>query len=128
MGSGEDFAVGSASLGKRMGPGAADGGRAPLRILYASGLSENDSSMYRLWALERLGHTVIPLNAFEYLPKNKLVEKIVYRLAAGPWVERLNRDLLKLAEREQPDLVWTDKLLGMQPRTAEEAIRDGGFT
>ena len=100
-------------------PGAVDDARPALRILYASGLSENDSSLYRLWALERLGHTVIPLNAFEYQPKNAVVEKIAYRLAAGPWVERLNRDLLRLAERERPDLVWTDKLLSMQPRTLE---------
>ena len=100
-------------------PGGTGEGRPALRILYASGLSENDSSLYRLWALERLGHTVIPLNAFEYQPTNKLVEKVVYRLAAGPWVDRLNRDLLELAEREQPDLVWTDKLLGMQPKTLQ---------
>ncbi len=26
----------------------------------------NDSSLYRLWALERLGHQVIPFNAYEY--------------------------------------------------------------
>ena len=42
------------------------------------------SSLYRLWALERLGHRVVPLNAFEYQPKNPLVEKITFRLAAGP--------------------------------------------
>ena len=101
-------------------PGAVSAERPALKILYASGLSENDSSMYRLWALERLGHTVVPLNAFEYLPENKTVEKIVFRLAAGPWVNRLNRDLLKLAERERPDLVWTDKLLGMQPSTLKK--------
>src|SRR5579875_1600531 len=66
-------------------PGAVEQGRPPLRILYASGLTSNDSSMYRLWALERLGHTVLPLNAFDYRPANKLMEKVVYRLAAGPW-------------------------------------------
>ena len=50
------------------------------------------------------------------MPGNALLGKITFRLAAGPSVERLNRDLLRLAEREQPDLVWTDKLLGMQPK------------
>ncbi len=92
-------------------------GAEPLKILYATGLSPNDSSLYRLWALERLGHTVVPLNAFAYEPKNDLVRKVTFRLAAGPSVNRLNRDLLHLAEVEQPDVVWTDKLLGMQPRT-----------
>src|ERR1700692_241309 len=88
-----------------------------LKILYAAGLSPNDSSLYRLWALERLGHRVLALNAYEYAPSNPLVAKITFRLAAGATVNRLNRDLLRMAEREKPDLVWTDKLLGMQPRT-----------
>src|ERR1700678_4838949 len=91
----------------------------PLKILYASGLSPNDSSLYRLWALERLGHHVVPLNAYEYQSANALVQKVVYRLAAGPSIQRLNRDLLRMAEQEKPDLVWTDKLLGMQPKTLD---------
>jgi len=47
------------------------------------------------------------------------VRKITMRLAAGPSVNRLNDDLLALAERERPDLVWTDKLLEMKPRTLD---------
>ena len=100
-------------------PGGASENAGRLKILYASGLSPNDSSLYRLWALERLGHQVVPLNAFEYLPGNELLAKITFRLAAGPPINRLNRDLLHMAEREKPDLVWTDKLLGMQPKTLE---------
>jgi spore maturation protein CgeB len=98
---------------------AQSGDAGPLKIVYAAGMSLNDSSLYRLWALERLGHRVVALNAFDYRLKNVLLEKIVHRLAAGPTVRRLNRDLLRLAEREKPDLVWTDKLLGMQPKTLD---------
>jgi hypothetical protein len=90
-----------------------------LRILYAAGLSPNDSSLYRMWALQRLGACVVPLNANEYAPGHSLMGKIGFRLAAGPWVDRLNRDLLSLAEREKPDVVWTDKLLGMKPETLQ---------
>jgi hypothetical protein len=92
----------------------------PLKILYATGLSPNDSSLYRLWALERLGHRVVPLNAYEYVPRNKLMVQITGRLAVGPAVSRLNRDLLSMAERERPDVVWADKLLGMQPKTLDK--------
>jgi hypothetical protein len=88
-----------------------------MKILYASGLSPNDSSLYRLWALERLGHKVIPLNSYEYLDRNPLLRKIVHHLTIGPNVDRLNRDLLRLAETEKPDLLWADKLLWMRPRT-----------
>ena len=98
---------------------AQSGDAGPRKIVYAAGMSLNDSSLYRLWALERLGHRVVALNAFDYRLKNVLLEKIVHRLAAGPTVRRLNRDLLRLAEREKPDLVWTDKLLGMQPKTLD---------
>jgi spore maturation protein CgeB len=90
-----------------------------MKILYASGLSPNDSSLYRLWALERLGHQVIPFNAYAYQSDNAVVRKIAHRLAAGPGVDRLNRDLVQIAERERPDLVWTDKLLWMRPKTLD---------
>ena len=90
-----------------------------MKILYATGLSPNDSSLYRLWALERLGHQVIPFNAYQYDSPNPLIRKIVFRLSAGPAVNRLNRDLLTIAEREKPDLLWTDKLLWMRPRTLD---------
>jgi hypothetical protein len=100
-------------------PSVASTGSAPLRILYAAGLSPSDSSLYRMWALQRLGARVVPLNAHEYAPGNSVLRKISFRLAAGPWVDRLNRDLLSLAEQETPDLVWTDKLLGMNPETLQ---------
>jgi hypothetical protein len=97
----------------------ADRAKAPLKILYAGALSENDSALYRLWALERLGHRVVRLNAYGYEPASALVRKIAFRLAAGPWLERMNRDLLSMAEYERPDVVWADKLLGMKPQTLD---------
>ncbi|HSY68573.1 MAG TPA: glycosyltransferase [Edaphobacter sp.] len=97
-----------------------------MKILYATALSLNDSSLYRLWALERLGHQVIPLNAFDYDPANPIVYKISYRLAAGPSVTRLNRELLRIAEAEKPDILWTDKLLSMRPSTLDR-MREMGI-
>jgi hypothetical protein len=95
----------------------------PLKILYASGLSPNDSSLYRLWALERQGHTVIPINAYEYEPSSALLKKIVHRAQVGPGVSRLNHDILAGAERERPDIFWADKLLSLQPQTLEKLRR-----
>jgi spore maturation protein CgeB len=90
-----------------------------MKILYAAGLSPNDSSLYRLWALERLGHQVIPFNSYGYVSRNPLVRKIAHRLVAGAGVDRLNRDLVQIAERERPDLLWADKLLWMRPKTLD---------
>jgi hypothetical protein len=90
-----------------------------MKILYAAGLSPNDSSFYRLWALERLGHQVVPVNTYDYRYRNPLARKVFFRLAAGPEVTRLNRDLLRVAAAEKPDLLWTDKLLSMRPETLD---------
>jgi len=88
-----------------------------MRILYATELSPNSSSLYRTWALERLGHSVIPLNTLNYLSSNAILRKVLHRLSAGPGVDRLNRDLLRLAETEKPDILWADKVLWMKPST-----------
>jgi spore maturation protein CgeB len=90
-----------------------------MKILYAAGLSPNESSLYRLWALERLGHEVVSFNAHNYNASNPLIQKIVFRLSAGPAVNRLNNDILILAEQEKPDILWADKLLWIRPRTLD---------
>ena len=91
-----------------------------MKILYAAQLSPNDSAQYRAWALERLGHTVVPLNCLEYAPESALMRKVVHRAQVGPWVVRLNRDVLAMAERERVDVFWADKLLGLWPSTLEK--------
>src|SRR5690349_3192993 len=90
-----------------------------MKILYAGSLSPNDSALYRLWALERLGHQVIPVNSIPYSPSNPKLRAIVFRLAMGPHVDRLNRDIIDIAERERPDVLWADKLLWMKPKTVD---------
>lgn len=90
-----------------------------MRILYAGTLSPNDSALYRLWALERLGHTIVPLNAYGYEPRNPLMRKVSFRLVMGPEVNRLNRDLLQQAERDRPDVLWADKVLAVWPKTLD---------
>ena len=88
-----------------------------MKILYAAQLSPNDSALYRMWALERLGHTVAPLNSYDYQPQSELLRKVVHRTQMGVWVRRLNRDVLAAAERERPEVFWADKLLGLRPET-----------
>ena len=91
-----------------------------MKILYAAGLSPNDSSQYRAWALERLGHTLTTVNAYSYEPGSALLRKVVHRAQMGPWVDRLNRDILAMAERERPQIFWADKLLGLRPDTLDK--------
>jgi hypothetical protein len=98
-----------------------------VKILYAGQLSPNDSALYRMWALERLGHTVVPINSYGYEAKSPLVRKVVHRAQMGPGVWRLNRDVLQAAEGERPEVFWADKLLGLWPETLER-LRGMGIT
>ena len=91
-----------------------------MKILYAGEQASGTSSLYRRQALERMGHTVVTLDPLEYLMKNALLQKVVFRLAAGPEVQRLNGDVLRLAKSERPDIFWADKVLQLQPGTLEK--------
>ncbi|HMF54476.1 MAG TPA: glycosyltransferase [Edaphobacter sp.] len=88
-----------------------------MKILYVASLTPNDSAMYRLWALERLGHQIVPLSTIPYRPSSAIMNRVAFRLAMGPHINRFNRDVIERAEREKPDLLWTDKSLWMWPRT-----------
>jgi len=90
-----------------------------MKILYTSQLSPNDTSQYRAWALERLGHSVTSLNLEDYVSSNRLIRAAVHRLVVGPGVQRLNRDLIQLAESVRPDIFWADKALWVEPETLD---------
>ena len=96
-----------------------------MKILYAGSLTPNDSTLYRQWALERLGQTIVPFDINRYELGNPLLRKIAFRLAAGPHLERLNHDLIATALRERVDLLWADKVLGLQPSTVRMLRRAG---
>jgi len=88
-----------------------------MKILYAGAQAGGISSLYRRQALERLGHTVVTLDPNDYLFENQLLQKLAFRVSVGPQVQRLNRDLMRLAGAEKPDIFWADKVLLLQPRT-----------
>ena len=90
-----------------------------VKILYAAPISPNDCGVYRRLGLVRAGHTVVAFNIYDYGLRQSLLRKIEYRLAAGPEVTRMNRDLLALAAAEKPDLLWCDKVLWITPRTLD---------
>lgn len=96
-----------------------------MKILYAASLTPNDSALYRQWALERLGHTVVPFDINSYELSNPLLRKIAFRLVTGPHIHRLNRDLLAAARDIAVDVLWSDKVLGVQPSMLQALRRSG---
>ncbi|MGI4853745.1 MAG: CgeB family protein [Janthinobacterium lividum] len=88
-----------------------------MKILYVSQLEDYDSAWYRVLALRREGHVVTTINTSDYGQSNRMLRKLEFRAAAGPEVNRLNRDLLTATESVRPDVVWADKVLWMRPDT-----------
>ena len=99
-----------------------------MKILYAGSLTPNDSALYRLWALERLGHLVIPFDINSYELSHSLLRKVAFRVVAGPHIQRLNRDLLTAAAEHGVGVLWADKVLGLQPSTLRVLRRRGVVT
>ncbi len=96
-----------------------------MKILYVAPLSPKDSAEYRRLALLRAGHEVVALNQYDYGTRQPLLRRIEFRMAAGPEVARFNRDVLATARAEQPDVLWADKALWLQPATLK-ALRAMG--
>ncbi len=91
-----------------------------MKILYAGEQGAGSSCGFRRLALERLGHEVVGFDPSGYLLKNKLAAKVAFRLAWGPHADRLNRDLLQMAEREKPHMLWADKVLLLARQTLDQ--------
>jgi hypothetical protein len=98
-----------------------------MKILYAGVISYGSSTRSRQWALERLGQSVIPFETSGYEASNNLQRKLEFRVADGVAARRLNADLLGVAERERPDILWSDKVLALRPDTLD-ALRGLGIT
>lgn len=89
-----------------------------MRILYVGDLAGTSSSLYRRWALSRLGHEVSVFDTVSYLTSgNRLSRAWMFRTLVGPAVTRANRLLLEQARKERPDIVWIDKSVLFTART-----------
>lgn len=96
-----------------------------LRILYVAQYDSGSTSRNRGEALRRLGNTVILFNLSDFQYSLPLLNYLQFRLPLGPFVARVNRTLLAVVEREQPDLIWFDKPIWFTPTTIAEIRRRG---
>jgi len=99
----------------------------PLRILYVAPMNYGWYGLYRQRSLERLGHTVFPIDIMQYQGQgNPILARVRYRLQIGPTVTRMNDDVLRLAQEHAVDLVWFDKPLFIRAATLRR-LRDLGI-
>ncbi|HEY7790469.1 MAG TPA: glycosyltransferase [Vicinamibacterales bacterium] len=80
------------------------------RILFAGQIDEGQTSLMRLRALARLGHTVHGVNTTApWARASWLARQIQRHRQAGSIVDRINADVLRAARELRPDLVWAEK-------------------
>ncbi|MEO6830515.1 MAG: glycosyltransferase [Acidobacteriaceae bacterium] len=90
----------------------------PLRILYIAPMNYGWYGLYRQRSLERLGHTVFPIDIMQYEGRgNPILARVRYRLQIGRIVTQMNDDVLRLAEEHRVDAVWFDKPLFIRAAT-----------
>jgi hypothetical protein len=98
------------------------------RVLYVSDLRTGGTSRHRLEAMRRIGQDVLPFDPSTYLSQISPLAKLRYRYPVGPLVAGVNRNLLKVVKKEQPDIVWFDKPLVFTPETVQEIKTTGAKT
>jgi spore maturation protein CgeB len=99
-----------------------------MRVLYVGHLGPRSSALFRRWAISRLGHEVVDLDTSPYLSRGNWLERgIRMRILVGGAIRECNRDILAVAERERPDVIWFDKAVLVQAKTVRR-LRESGFT
>ncbi|HUZ03964.1 MAG TPA: glycosyltransferase, partial [Acidobacteriaceae bacterium] len=89
-----------------------------LRILYVATMHRGWYGLYRKQSLERLGHTLIPLDIerFQHVG-NVLTRRVHFRMQVGEPVSEMNEAVLAMAQEHRVDLVWFDKPLWIRTPT-----------
>jgi hypothetical protein len=89
-----------------------------MRVLYVGDLAETSSSLYRFWAIGRLGHEITSFDTLPFLAAGgRLARAWRFRTLLDASVNRANRRLLKQARDERPDIVLIDKGVMFSART-----------
>lgn len=94
-----------------------------MRILFVGQLGRGQTSRMRMEALERLGHSVIPVDSSAAWAGCRQVSRRSQELVGrGPSITGLNEWIARLGRQREPELLWAEKqeylypevLLGLQ--------------
>jgi spore maturation protein CgeB len=102
------------------------GSSAGRRILFLGQTGQGQTSLMRLRALERLGHTLRGVDTNEpWSRASWTARQVQRRLQRGPIIDAINRSVLEAAREFKPDVVWAEKQEYLKVDTLE-ALRKGG--
>jgi len=92
-----------------------------MKILFLGQIGPGQTSLMRMRALERLGHTLRGVHTTEAWSRASWLERQVQRrLQRGSIVDRINRCVAQAAREFRPDLVWAEKQEFLRVETLEE--------
>jgi spore maturation protein CgeB len=95
-------------------------------ILFLGQISRGQTSLMRMRALERLGHTVRGVNTFEPWSRTTWFKRQMQgRMQHGSIIGEINRSVLSAAHEFRPDLVWAEKQEFIRVETLESLHKLG---
>jgi spore maturation protein CgeB len=97
----------------------------PRRVLYVSDIVPDSTADYRTRALLRLGQHLTVFNGRRYDLPHRRLNALRNRVPFGPWIARINRDLLARVQQCHPDIVLFDKPI-LFTRETIARIKDTG--
>jgi spore maturation protein CgeB len=97
-----------------------------VKILFVGQVGPGQTSLMRMRALERLGHTMRGVHTGDpWTRASWLARQIQRTLQRGPIVDDINRSVRQAAADFQPDLVWAEKQEYLRVDTIETLRRQG---
>jgi spore maturation protein CgeB len=98
------------------------------KILCTCNPNPGETSNYRLQSFRRLGQDVTIFDIPSYQPRSKPLALMRSRMPVGPFVHRINRELLRAVRLHKPDVVWFDKPIYFTKETIETIRETGALT
>ena len=90
------------------------------RVLFVAGMSPGDNSTSHARVLRDFGCEVEIVNTKPYMLRGgRMAAWLRFRTLCGPAISELNREILEVAERFRPHLLWAEKPIAVRPQTLE---------
>jgi spore maturation protein CgeB len=100
-----------------------------MKVLFLGEVGYGQTSLMRMKAMERLGHTLAFVNTIDPWKKISWMSRQIQRhIEVGPVVTELNRNVGEVAQEFKPDLVWAEKQEFLWPETVRLLRKKGALT
>jgi spore maturation protein CgeB len=97
-----------------------------MKVLFLGEIGSGQTSLMRMRAFERLGHTVQGVHTVApWTRASWLMRQLQRRVQRGSVVDEINRSVLERAREFRPNLVWAEKQEFLRVETIQELLKLG---